>query len=312
MKIAGFFAVIVSFAVSAVSAAEVGTTGAQTLRRLSAARPLGLGEAYTGVGGDVDALPFNPASLAKINSAMISTVYQSGFADQSIGSINYAHPIPFGALFVGGGYFTAGDIELNQSDGTRGSVRAQQDFVGLAGIALGIDSSLSFGVTGKYLKSELAEVAQANVVAMDAGVHWTTPLMGLGLGAAMQNMGPDIEYERQGDPLPLTYRAGFAYTLDFAKMGLFKQFPYVFMLTADGVKTKDEEAGVHSGFEIRRDIEMSETTSSAALRGGYRSESQAVDIGVGFMIARVALDYSVGLVSDLDPSHRFSLGYRFR
>ncbi len=296
---------------SLASAEYSGTTGGQTLQRLVPARPTALGEAFTAIGGDIDAITVNPAGVAKIPGKAISTTYQKAFADQSFGSLMYAHPISFGSLFVGGGYFDAGTIDINQTDGTNERRRAQQDVVGMAGFALGRHTPFSLGVTGKFLRSELAEEATAEVAAFDAGLQWETPVNNLVLGAAAQNMGPDIEYEQEGDPLPSAFRGGISYDLDPAELGWVKDFPYQFLLTVDGIKTKDEDGGVLAGLEVTRLLEFLEKEGSAAIRGGYRSDRETVTAGIGFMVGNIAFDYAVAIIADLDELHRFTLSYRF-
>ncbi|MCG3204729.1 MAG: hypothetical protein KCHDKBKB_01445 [Elusimicrobia bacterium] len=303
--------IFLSGVASQATSAEVAQTGALTLRRTVSAKASGMGEAYTAIPGDIEAMSFNPAGLAKLPSPTLSSTYFSSFADDRFGTINYAHSVPFGSVFIGGSYFDAGTIELNQSDGTRGSVRAQQDSLGVFGFAYGRTLPLSIGLTGKYLRSELAETASANAYAFDGGLQWKTPLQGFVLGGAVQNVGSDIKYEEKGDPLPQTVRAGASYTVDFGKLAFTQRLPYRVMLAVDGIKVRDEESALHAGLELSHSLDVSGNTGSAALRGGYRSEGRSFDIGIGFVIAQVTMDYSARIISDLDLSHRFSLGYRF-
>ncbi len=291
--------------------AEAGRVGALTLLRGAAARPSALGEAFTAVPNQLDAMSINPASLAGLGSPTLSSTYFHGFAQDNFGSIHYAQPLPFGSVFVGGNYYSAGTVDLNQSDGTQRSVEAQQDSVGMVGIALGRKDPLSLGVTGKFFRSELAETVSASVAAADVGIQLKTPVLGLSFGAAVQNLGPELKFEEQGDPLPRTARAGVAYMFDRQLIDHRSAFPYKFLFLIDGVKMRDDVAGVRAGFEVARSLSFFDTSGSAALRLGYRSDAKVVDFGAGFGWGNFSLDYSLRLISDLDPSHRFTLAYRF-
>ncbi len=298
------------FAASHVWAAA-GLTSGEILRRTLPAKPAGFGEAYVGMSGDIDSIQFNPGAMARLEHPSISTTYQHGFVEDNFGSLEYAHPLPFGSVYMGGSYFDAGTIDINQSDGTQGTRRAEQDMLGVIGVAVGKNFPVSAGINGKFFRSDLAETAQATGSALDAGVHWRTPVYGLGFGAAVQNVGSDLQYENAGDPLPRTFRFGISYVMDLQEMKVLKTFPYTFHVLVDGVNTKDEQTGVHAGLEVARRLAMFDTEGSAALRGGYRSDAKSGDVGIGFVIGNFSIDYAIHLINDLDPSHRVTLGYRF-
>ncbi len=73
-----------------------------------------------------------------------------------------------------------------------------------------IHSSLAKGV---YVGGELKD-GTATTFAVDAGVNYKTPLSGLRFGAAVQNLGPNVQYidAAQADPLPRNLKVGLAYT----------------------------------------------------------------------------------------------------
>src|SRR6185312_10499950 len=48
------------------AASNVGTSGAAFLEIAPGARPVGMGQAYTGVADDIDAIYWNPAGLARM------------------------------------------------------------------------------------------------------------------------------------------------------------------------------------------------------------------------------------------------------
>ena len=292
--------------------AEAGLTAGTLLSRTLDARAAGLGQALTADSGNIDDAFFNPAGLARLEHPEISATYQNGLLDDSIGGITYAHDTGYGSWFAGASALDAGTIDLNQSDGTTGSRHAEQDVSTAFGMAFGRNGPLSTGLSVKYLRSQLADTANANAVAGDAGLYWKTPVPGFRLAAAIQNVGSDLKYEQETDSLPTAERLGASYLLDLeesVRTPDFLKCQYLFLL--DGVKTKDDDATFNMGFEIRKRIDSDVTPGWAALRGGYISATKAVAIGIGFDLWNVSLDYAINIINDLDNTHRFTLGYRF-
>src|SRR5690242_11584957 len=99
------FSALLTVAPLSIVHAEAGRTAGLTLRRMIAARPAGMGEAYTAIHDDIDTIYFNPAGIAKLSYSAITSSYQRGFAGDDYGSLGYGQPLPFGSLFVGGSYF---------------------------------------------------------------------------------------------------------------------------------------------------------------------------------------------------------------
>lgn len=284
-----------------------------TLLRAIGARPAGLGEAFTAVPGDLQGLGFNPAGLAKLSAPSITAAFNRGLDDDSYGHVAYGHSVSFGSIFMGGAYYDAGDIDLDINGVAQGTRKAQQDMVGMAGLSIGRTSPVSFGLNAKFFKSELAEVATASALAVDGGILYQTSLEGLSLGAAVLNVGSDLKYEVESESLPQTARVGAAYDIDFQKFSRIKSVPYNLLLSVDGVKTKDEDSSVNSGFEIRRDLVIVEQGGYAALRGGYASGPKRGHIGVGFNVGNFLLDYAMGFSKEetLENINRVNIGWIF-
>ncbi len=295
-----------------VAKAEEGRTAGLTLIRAIGARPAALGEAFVAVPDDIQGLAFNPAPLAKLGDPAITASYNDGIEDDKYGSAAFGYPLSFGSVFVGASYFDAGNFELDINGVSYGSRKAQQDMVGLLGVAFGRVSPLSLGVTGKIFKSELAEVASASAFAGDVGLFYKTPLSGLTLGASLQNIGSDLKYEVKSEPLPQTVRGGFAYNIDLQQFSRTSIVPYNFLIVADGVKTKNEDAGVNTGLELRRNLIVSDQNGYASLRGGYSSLTERINIGIGFRIGNFLIDYTLGFSDeDLDNINRANIGWVF-
>ena len=293
--------------------AESGRTGATTLTRTQSAAPAALGGAYTAVDSNIDAIAYNPAAAATLPSPEIQATYLRGIAQDSLGSIRYAHALNFGAIFVGVDYFDAGPIDVNLSNGTQGTRRAQQDSVGSLGVAFGRRLPVSVGGTVKVYRLELAEESRASGVAFDAGTLWRTPLTGLDLGASATNAGSDVKFEDKGDPLPLTGRIGLAYTLDFQRFHKLRDYPYQVRVIVDGVSERSENASVRTGLEITRNItDAIERAGHVSIRAGYQAKPQTATMGVGVRIGGFGVDYAFNVINDVDSNtHRATISWRF-
>lgn len=293
--------------------AEAGTTGAQTLRRPLGSRAIALGEAYAAADGGVDSLGYNPAGTAASGRPVLESSYTHGIVDDKFSFTGYLHPVPIGVVSAGLLYYDAGSIHLNLSNGTNETRKAQQDLAALAGLAVRLPAGLSAGVSAKAFRFELAEEARATGFAADAGLLWHTPLPGLNLGASFQNLGPDVKFEQEGDPLPLTTRFGAAYRIgreDAAvETGSASRFTQ-FLATADAVKVRDERLSGGAGLEMSMPLGPA---GRAALRGGYlfNRDLDAFAFGVGLREGRFSFDYAVSVKRAVRNAHNVTLGLLF-
>ncbi len=292
------------------AAAEAGTTGAATLARPLGARPLAMGQAFCAVEGGADSLGYNPAGAAYLNRSLLQTQYSHGIVDDSFGFGAYARPFSFGAAWADALYYDAGAIHLNLSDGTNTSVEAEQDFAGGAGAALKLPLGFSVGAAGKAYRLRLAQQATAQGFAADLGAQWRSPLDGLTLGASMRNVGPDVKFERDSDPLPLEARVGAAYALQLADPGSLGAQLSRLTLTADGVRPRGDKAWAGVGAELAASFGAA---GAVALRAGYVFNSllDSVTLGVGAREGRFFLDYALGDQRAFSTAHHFVFGVLF-
>jgi hypothetical protein len=289
-----------------------GLTAGLTLLKPLDARPMGLGRAFTGVNGGMDSLNSNPGGLGTLKDPALSATYVSGIVDDNFGSFAYAHPVAIGSLFASLSYFDGGKIDITPTGGPTETKRAEQDEVGLVGLALGKTSPFSLGLAAKFYRFNLAEAASASGLAADAGVIWRTPIEGFSLGGALQNMGSDLKYEVESEPIPQTARAGAAYELNFENLSAFRRLPFRALLAADAIKVKNEDAGIAAGLELTTDTDLMDYVGTASLRGGYNSSGNVFSAGVGFRIGDLALDYALNVLHDsMGQVHRVTLGWRF-
>lgn len=289
--------------------AEIAQIGAATLRRPLGARASAMGQAFAGADGGIDSLGYNPAGLTSAANPVIQTAYTHGIIDDHFSYGAYAHPFAAFTLAAGLLYYDAGTISLNLSNGANGNVKAQQDFAALAAIGFKLIPGLSAGILAKFYRLNLAQTATARGYAMDGGLLWKLAKTGIGLGAAIQNLGPDVKFEQNGDPLPLTLRFGASYRFLGPDDAILSGSPN-FLLNLDGVKVRDSETTAGAGVELS--LPYSDY-GSAALRLGsaFNSPSDSATIGFGIKESRFIFDYAVGVKRAVNNMHHFSLGFKF-
>ncbi len=295
------------------AAAEAGVSAGSTLSRPIGARAIGMAQAFTAVSGGVTSIGYNPAGLAELERPEIETAYTNGIVDDSFGFFGYAHPTSLGVISAGLVYYDAGVININLTGGVSEDRRAQQDLVFMGGLSLPLVNGFSAGGILKVYRFLLAEEVEAKGFAVDVGGQWQSPIKGLRAGAALQNLGPPVKFEQEGDPLPSTLRVGAAYTRAIQTTQWMRENAFGFTsltFTADAIQPRNDEFAFAAGTEVG--VAMSEQTEFA-LRFGYlfNRELDSLSIGLGFRQHRFVLDYALGVMRSIKNIHHVSLGYRF-
>lgn len=293
-----------------------GTTAANFLKIGVGARPVALGEAYTAVAEDVNAIYYNPAGLAFLERHEVTLMHNKFFKGVSQQWGGYAFPsVHFGTF---GGAFTLLTVEAFDSytalDQPAGKVSAS-DFAGAGAWAFefpGIDG-LALGGSFKFINSTLASYS-AQSAAIDAGLLWReNEEIGWRFGASLRNVGTDMKFIAEAFPLPLTGTVGASYRGSAAPFWSDASW----MFTAEAAGTQDRDPYGSAGFEFRPVDEF-------GLRVGYRQNQDAglgASAGIGFRSLEkgfmgdwwpeVTLDYAFVESGRLENTHRVSLTLRF-
>jgi hypothetical protein len=122
-----------------------------------------------------------------------------------------------------------------------------------------------------------------------------------------------VKFEASGDPLPLTTRAGAAWTYE-AHPAAEDRSIYTGMsltLTADAVKVRNEAAAAAAGGECTVSIGQ-DTAVTVRLGNQFNSASDGgLSFGVGLREGRFTGDYALIARGALGNAQDFSLGVRF-
>jgi len=276
-----------------------GTSGAIVLEHPVGARASGMAEAYTAVGGEICVLHYNPASLISLSNREVSFSYQRGLADDNFMTLLYGQPTPFGVLGGAFSYYTAGDMEMIDSDGDKWTAKAEQDIVIVAGFARKFLENLPMGVNLKIISSKLVEVETGTAFAIDLGGLYYPPLEGLNIGLAIRNLGTKLKFLEEGDSLPLTISVGAAYEKPFGRQKILVSIDLPFLVYEQVITPA-------IGFEFNwREMVQG--------RLGYRFniDDTGLTLGTGLTYRNYFINYAFGLADKLESAHRVSLGLRF-
>lgn len=299
-------------------ASSLAASGASFLKLGVGARALGLGSAYTAIAEDSTALHWNPAGLAFVQKAEVSATHAELFAGSRSDFLGYAQTVKRASSSESLLSFGVSALYLNQPDldGRSESRSATGDFNAgdLAVTFAGAKNvgPLSLGAGVKVLRSQIAGET-ASGLALDIGTVWKRPGSKLQLGAAVQNLGPQMKFAQDSYALPLTLSGGAGYHI---ARGL--------LVSAD-LKTRpyDSKTSLSFGTEFA-------PVSMLALRCGYLAEGAAskapvsgggfeknaanltgFGFGLGLKFSRAALDYAFTPSGELGNSQRLSLSVKF-
>lgn len=278
---------------------DKGTSGAQFLKLPVGARAAAMGEAYSSVTKDADALHWNPAALASLSGRSASFSHTALFGELNHDFLAYAQPFGKGAVGAGVQYLSAGKVMETDDFGfeTGGVMRPRDMAVSLA-YARSIGWA-ALGLSLKYIDSRLA--GSASAFAADIGaLVWVSARLKLAFAA--QNLGGRLKFDRESDPLPVNYKLGTSWEIGGAWLGALDiNFP------------RDNKPFSGLGAEYR--FNTGEWAFSGRL--GYNTRT-AGDIsggglsmggGVGFCSSR--LDYAFIPFGAIGAAHIFSLSAGF-
>ncbi len=313
---------------------KVAQAGFQFLKIGVGARAVGMGESYTAIGRDVNAIFWNPAGLAYVQDREITFSHTNWIADISHDAVaaawNMGRIGVFGVSFItmnyGDFYYTSVDFSTNNLYGYSGGKRFGGNTFGVTEYALGIAYARSFtdkftlGGQVKYVYQSLgnSRIAvrgketsvknEAGAIAFDFGTLYYTGIKDLRLAMSIQNFSRDIKYELEAFPLPLTFRIGLAMNI-FSLWNM--ENSQTLTISVDALHPRDYTERIHFGAEYW-------FQDMVALRGGYKfnydEESLTAGAGMKYKMGNfgLVLDYAYTAFGEAFGSvHRFTLGLTF-
>ncbi|MFH2203935.1 MAG: PorV/PorQ family protein [Elusimicrobiota bacterium] len=296
--------------------AEGGET-ASFLKISPGARPIGMGNAFTAIADDLNALAWNPAGLADAKQREASFMHAELYAHTRFDFIGYAQPLDQLGL---SGTFAIGVSRLSQEtisgrDENRrptGSFTAADTAYQAAYSGRFFNSGTNFGLSGKYLQSALGDT-RASAFAVDIGVKQHTNAGGrdLTFGASVMNIGRGMRYLDETDDLPLTFSAGTGLRMfsnillaaDIRHRPHSQQTSFSFGSEYIVLPTLTLRAGYGTLFNS--------STRSAGSASSAISQLQGMGMGMGLKVGRATLNYSFAPAGELGNTQRLSVSTRF-
>ncbi|MFH1098190.1 MAG: PorV/PorQ family protein [Candidatus Desantisbacteria bacterium] len=272
-----------------------GTCAENFLKLGVGARAIGMGEAFTAVASDANAIYWNPAGLANLNRRQINAMHNTWLVDTYYDHLSFATPFKSGAMCAGLTYLGSGDIDKRDASGGQSDSTSftAYDMALIGGYGWKFSDKVLVGVSGKLIQSKI-DSYDAHGVAVDLGILSQTPVENLTVGGTIQNIGSTIKFDKDGDPLPLMIKVGAAYTMLDNNL----------TTALDITKARDNDVKFNVGGEYL-------IAKSFAVRAGYSSkidEGAGITAGIGYKHPVVTVDYAYVPWGDLEKdTHRVSL-----
>ena len=302
------------------------------------ARAEALGGAFVAVADDPSALYWNPAGITQLKSISLQVTKADWFVETAFSTLDLVIPLPSLSSAIG---FHLAMLDYGENpvrtifrpEGN-GETYSAADFVAGLYWAMSITDRVSTSVGAKYFNQSIWHVS-GSVIAFDMAILFQTPLKGFKLGGTISNLGPEfglsgrdltgiididgrkdkmlnndnvpINFATENYGLPLLFRFGLAYQLDFDEknsliVGSNLNHP------SNNVETVDV------GLELK-------IFDSFYLRSGYQSlfadkaeNGLTLGMGISYRILDIAsfqFDYSWSDWGLLTSVNRFSVGISY-
>ncbi len=256
-------------------------------------RAIGMGEAFTAAGGDVNSLHWNPAGLARIAGYQLGLMHNEWSSELGLRQEYLAYGMGVGqsgGLGVSLNYFSLGSLSERSATGALGAESGAFAMAGTAGYATSLLGSqkLKLGVAAEFGQESLFKTGSSAFggsvgVLYDFTRQFSAGLSALHLGAASGGFNP-----------PSAANLGLAYSFNERAV----------VLALDGGMPFNGSPVIRSGAEVN--------IGSLALRGGWRQQLSApagdpgsgFTVGAGFRSGVFALDYAFVPYGDLSTAHR--------
>jgi len=297
------------------------------------ARAAGMGEAFTLIGDDANAIFHNPAGIAQV---------QKGNVDLTFGIVNWIADIKLNAVGFVGNLGTLGNvgisffnIDYGISEGTRYDPLSEEGYVGtgpldLSSFAMGLSyaraltEKFMIGASAKYAYEHLGSTPFMNIAEDDTNIveienKISTPIFDIGtifypgfksfrFGMSIKNFTPALQYtfeegRTNAFTAPLTFRMGAAMNI----LDLFGDYQdYSFLVDFELVHPRDFSKRYHLGGEFS-------ILKILKLRAGYKFgyDEEGVSFGAGINTGNVKLDYAYGAFGIFNSVSRVSCGLAF-
>jgi hypothetical protein len=291
----------VSFSYGAfLSKENAGTTSAQFLKLGVGAKSAGLGNAVTSVFTGTESIYWNPANLARADRKEISFSHTAWFEDINYEWLAFGLPVKQCGVFAAAvQYVSYGKLDRIDNTGVNDGSFSPFDMAAYLSYAKNC-GNLKFGGNLKYIYSKIENSASAFAADFGTGYDFSDKTA---VAAAVSNLGTDIKYNNEAEPLPLLFKLGVSHFITNAWLAsLDLNFP------------RDNEIYFNFGTEY---IVAAGEKTDFAIRAGYDGRNKDIpgfnwiNLGFGIKYSDYVFDYAFVPYGDIGMTHRISLGIKF-
>lgn len=311
MKQAAAVIVLGAVAWQAAYAGGTGTSGAQFLKIGVDANSAALGETGAVSSGSRSVF-LNPAGINSVEGSEIGASQVMWIEQINYSNVHFAKKAFGGAIGAGLNYLTVPAITKVDNTGTALTETYAPNDMSLGFYyARPLGEDMAWGAGIKYISSRLDDVT-ATAIAVDGGLTKDFPGIRTQAGIAVKNLGTQMKFVSEGDPLPLTVKVGGKHKIPMKEAGAGLEQCINTLLDVNYVN--DSGVSVNGGVEYCRGINAD---LNGAVRAGYKTSGTkglsgaGASFGFGLGFKAWTLDYAYAPYGDLGNTSRVSLAYKF-
>ncbi|MCK5242793.1 PorV/PorQ family protein [bacterium] len=294
-----------------LAAAEVeilssASTAAKYLLIPAGARPSGLGNAFTAMSGDINALYWNPAGLLGISTRRIMLSHHAWISAINLEHLAYAQPVyensVFGAelRYINFGFIRKWGMDAGGNPLPGNETYTPYVLAGKAGLAMSAAENISIGV-GLQLAYDQIDTDARFLGSLDFGAQYRIS-RDLVSGLALLNVG----IAEENRLLPMILKTGILYTLPCGFTA-----DDIFILLADLNLKHDENPIASAGIEYTC-LKLFQIRLGWNQNFGHTTTNFiGITGGAGIAYQNWKVDYALAPQGDMGISHKVSLEYEF-
>jgi len=298
--------IIFILATSIYTMAEEKTTplGQAFIKSGLTARTIGLGDAFTGLSDDLNALHYNPAGLTQINNRLLSIMHIRYFENIYQNYTTYTQPLieKFGVIGISFIYLHMDDVIERDEFGNEVNRYRRNNLATTLSYAYPLSNHFSIGFNTKYLTQHFGTISNTGL-GFDIGMLFYN-YKDLRLGIVYQNLGKEVIFKDIGNVFKKTFRIGGSY---IHKDLILKEDEFLTLLDIE--KPKGEELKYHTGIEYWLMNKQIAFRVGSIFNKDFKERDMVVGSGIKLWYAQA--DYAYLKDEELNQPHRFSITIKF-
>ncbi len=330
-----FFSAVLFFVAAAIYAEGAGITSLNFLKISQSARASGMGEAFTGVADDVNAIFWNPAGLTQLTRHQVCLMHSAWLIDSNIEYAAYAIPMPgIGSIGIYGTYLNAGEI-IKTTEDQFGNYQLTEEKASASNFNFSVAfakklsdflddnsvfSDMSAGLSGSF-NSETIAGDSGGGIGFNFSTIYVPKYENFSLGMVIQNIG----FSNNRPVIPSSVKLGFGYRFALEDILLpFREEGYFTFLENNASSDIDLiyypverimrlNVGAENYWKLNK-------FHSVAARVGYKFGHDlgfvaGLTAGLGYRLtpgdSAIEIDYSLNPYGELGVSHKIALTAKF-